>query len=234
MSHVYFDKLDVLTRIQGTLINKTPLRVGVGRVSMLGSSMDIAVLRMKLGKDNVPYIPGSSLKGVLRSFAESILKGQGKDVHSPWDFNKIDEEIKKGDYCLICRVFGNTGIASHIRIYDAYPEGPVFTEIKTSVGMNRDFMAAHPGVLYTEEYVVPYTKWKFMMDVINIWIYPKPRGEEGELIWTLLSALREGLIQVGARKTIGYGLIRLEKARYVVYEVKNGVLVKSLEGEIHE
>jgi len=232
MSYNYFDKLEVFTRIRGVLVNERPLRIGAGKTSSLGTSLDIAVLRTRLGGNYVPYIPGSSLKGMLRSFAESILRARGVEVHSPWDFNKIKEEAESGKYCPICRIFGSTALASHTRVYDAYPEGAVFTETKISVGINREFKVACPGILFTEEYVAPYVKWKFMMDVINIWICPQPRDELGELMRDLLNALKEGLIQVGARKTVGYGFIRLESAKCTAYEVKDGKLVKSFEGEI--
>ena len=56
--------------IQGRLELKTPLRVGAGGGDDLGLA-DIAVVKDALGR---PYIPGSSFKGVLRSYVESILR----------------------------------------------------------------------------------------------------------------------------------------------------------------
>jgi len=127
------DRLEVLTVITGRLVNETPLRVGVGkeeleeRQPLLGSAVDIAPITIRFADGrSVPYIPGSSMKGVLRSLAEAMVRAQGKDdVHSPWDFGekgKIEEEAESGNYCIICGTFGSTKLASHVRVYDAYPE----------------------------------------------------------------------------------------------------------------
>ena len=154
-------------------------------------------------------------------------------MHNPWEYTIIDDEANRNDYCLICGIFGSTRIAGHIRVYDAYPEdGSVLKFLKTGVGINRDFGGSHPRILYTEELVAPYTKWKFMMDIVNIRVFPKPGDERGRLLRQLLQLLASGMVQVGARRTVGYGLVRLEQGRYEVYEVKEGLLVKTAEGGV--
>jgi len=228
-----FDKLEVLTRITGSLVNKGPLRVGVGREPPLGAATDIAPLRIRFADGRlVPYIPGSSLKGVLRSLAESILRARGVYVHDPWSFEAVEEERRSGRFCLICGTFGSTGIASHVRVYDAYPDGEAPTFTKTGVGINRDFRGVQPGILYTEEQVAPGVRWGFMMDIVNIRVFPEPGDERGRLLRQLLQLLASGMVQVGARRTVGYGLVKLEQGRYEVYEVKEGLLVKATEGGI--
>jgi CRISPR-associated protein Csm3 len=230
-----FDILEVLTRVRGSLVNETPLRIGVGREPPLGSAVDLAPLRVRFADGrSAPYIPGSSLKGVLRSLAESIARAQGLFVHSPWDFEAAKSEKENNSYCVICGIFGSTRLASHVRVYDIYPEGHASTFVKTGVGINRDFRGAQPEVLYTEEQVVPGVRWKFKMDVLNIRIFPEPapNDERGRLLRQVIDMLVRGMVQVGARKTIGYGLVKLEGGGYEVYEVKGGALVKTKEGDI--
>jgi len=230
-----FDRLEVLTRITGSLVNLTPLRIGVGREPPLGSAVDSAQLRIRFADDSKKLcIPGSSLKGVLRNLAEVILRVQGKYVHDPWDFEAVEKEVENGGFCLICGIFGSTRLASHVRVYDAYPEGEVPTFVKTGVGINRDFGGAQHNILYREEQVVPRVRWRFMMDVINIRVFPEPGDERGRLLKQLLHLLASGIVQVGARRTVGYGLVKLEQGRYEVYEVKDGVLTKVNEGEVSE
>jgi CRISPR-associated RAMP protein (TIGR02581 family) len=231
------DRLEVLTVITGRLVNETPLRIGVGRESPLGSGIDSTPITIRFADGrSVPYIPGSSMKGVLRSLAEAMLRAQGKDdVHSPWDFGekgKIEEEAKSGNYCIICGTFGSTKLASHVRVYDAYPERDALTFVKTSVGINREFKGAHPGILYTERQVVPHVRWSFRMDVVNIRVFPEPSDERGKLLRSLIGMLVDGMVQVGARRTLGYGRLRLEKGSYRVYEVEEGRLVKKAEGDV--
>ena len=228
-----FDRLEVLTRITGSLVNLTPLRVGVGREPPLGASIDAAPLRIRFAAGGTfPYIPGSSLKGVLRSFAESILRAKGAYVHDPWNFEVIEEEKKNRSFCLICGIFGSAGLASHVRVYDAYPESEVPTFVKTGIGINRDFRCVQRRILYTEEQVAPRVRWGFMMDVINIRIFPEPGDERGRLLRQLLQMLASGTVQVGARRTVGYGLVKLEQGKYEVYEVKDGLLTKVSEGDV--
>jgi CRISPR-associated RAMP protein (TIGR02581 family) len=214
-------------------VNLTPLRVGVGREPPLGSAVDIAPLRVRLADGGEkPYIPGSSLKGVLRSLAETILRARGESVHDPWDFKAAEKEAENGNFCLICGIFGSTRLASHVRVYDAYPDGEASTFVKTGVGINRDFRGVQPGILYTEEQVAPFTSWKFMMDIVNIRVFPEPGDERGRLLRQLLQMLASGMVQVGARRTVGYGLVKLEQGRYEVYEVRDGLLVKVSEGGV--
>jgi len=228
-----FDRLEVLTRVTGSLVNLTPLRVGVGREPPLGSAVDIAPLRVRFADGGEkPYIPGSSLKGVLRSLAEAILRAQDRSVHDPWDFEALDEEAESGSFCLICGIFGSTKLASHVRVYDAYPDGEAPTFVKTGVGINRDFRGVQPGILYTEEQVAPLIRWKFMMDIVNIRVFPEPGDERGRLLRQLLQMLASGMVQVGARRTVGYGLVKLEQGRYEVYEVRDGLLAKVSEGGV--
>jgi CRISPR-associated RAMP protein (TIGR02581 family) len=57
---------------KGYMENVSPLRIGAGEVASLGSRVDSAVMRVKYGTNDVPCIPGSSLKGLFRSYAGKI------------------------------------------------------------------------------------------------------------------------------------------------------------------
>jgi len=70
---VDLDRLDKLIVITGVIINEAPLRVGKGR-GELGEPTDLPVEKLP---DGTPYIPGSSLKGALRSLAERIANAMG-------------------------------------------------------------------------------------------------------------------------------------------------------------
>lgn len=225
-----FDKLRLLTVVEGLLVNETPLRVGTGREPPLGSAVDVAPVRVRIKGRSVPYIPGSSLKGSLRSLAECLAGAQGLKIHDPWDWDAVEAEGKSGDFCIICGIFGSTYLASHVRIYDAYPAGEPLLFVKTGVGISRDFKGVRPGILYTEEQVAPGVEWKFRMDVYNIRVFPEPEEERGKLLRQLLDLLQQGMVHVGARKTVGYGLLRLARSEYRVYEVRGGRLEETSRG----
>jgi CRISPR/Cas system CSM-associated protein Csm3 (group 7 of RAMP superfamily) len=220
------DKLTLFTSIEGILVNETPLRVGTGQEAPLESSVDMAVY--KVGEN--PCIPGSSLKGVIRSTVEMILRSQYKQTHPPWE---LPESEKNGDFCAVCGIFGNQELAAHLRIYDAYPidEAPLF--IKPGVAIDRDFGSVAQGPFF-EEFVVPGTKWKFKADIINIKVFPERNqaDERARLLYELFEILKNKGLQVGARKSVGAGLVVLKEGKWETFELKDGSLTNTGTGEL--
>ncbi|MEM2614273.1 MAG: CRISPR-associated RAMP protein Csx7 [Nitrososphaerota archaeon] len=215
------DTLKVFTKIEGILVNETPLRIGVGREGPIGSTVDVSVYRV----NGIPRIPGSSLKGIFRSFLESIAASKGYKIHQPWDTTVIKEEAKNNNFCIICGIFGNGELASHVKVYDSLPikESETRAFIKTGIGIDREFGSVRPGHLFTEEFVMPNAKWSFRMDVYNIELFPNPEDERGQLLKTLLTTLVSFGLSIGARKSVGCGLIKLSEARWEKYLIVDGL-----------
>jgi len=65
-----FDVLSSRLELTGRLELVTAMRIGAGR-SLEPDEPDLPVIKDALGR---PYLPGSSFKGVLRSYAESLLR----------------------------------------------------------------------------------------------------------------------------------------------------------------
>jgi CRISPR/Cas system CSM-associated protein Csm3 (group 7 of RAMP superfamily) len=152
-------------------------------------------------------------------------------LHDPWDQDKIEKEAKEGDFCIVCGTFGSTKIASHIRVFDAYPTSKVTTNIRTCVGIDREFQAARPGILYTEEFIEPGYEWSFKMGIINIQ-FPEGGDERSLLLAETIRAMKLGLVSFGARKSVGFGQIQLKEAKWVKYVVEEGVLKEERSGSI--
>jgi CRISPR-associated protein Csm3 len=226
-----FDRLRSLIRVSGTLVNLAPLRVGVGREPPLGATVDNTFLRIRRDGEEIPYIPGSTIKGVLRNYFEQLARLKYPELHDPWDRDKIEKEAEEGDFCVVCGTFGSTKIASHIRVFDAYPTSKVTTNIKTCVGIDREFQAARPAILYTEEFIEPGYEWSFKMDIINIQ-FPEGGDERSLLLTETIRAMKLGLVSFGARKSIGFGQIQLKEAKWVKYVVEEGVLKEEGSGSI--
>jgi len=226
-----FDKLNWLTRICGKLVNLTPLRVGTGKGPLLGATVDNTFLRIRRGGEEIPYIPGSTIKGVLRNYFEQLARLKYPELHDPWDRDEIEKEAKEGGFCVVCGTFGSTKIASHIRVFDAYPISKVTTNIKTCVGIDREFQAVRPDILYTEEFIEPGYEWSFKMDIINIQ-FPEGCDERSTLLSETLNMLKRVFLSFGARKSVGFGQIQLKEAKWVRYAVKDGVLKEEGSGNI--
>ncbi|MEM0057046.1 MAG: CRISPR-associated RAMP protein Csx7 [Candidatus Bathyarchaeia archaeon] len=226
-----FNLINMLTSIDGIIINETPLRVGVGRELSFGSPVDIVVYRVK-GK---PCIPGSSLKGVFRSLAETIARSKNINVHEPWDDEIAKKEEEQKDFCPICGIFGNTRLASHVKVYDSMPKDGESVKVfyKYGVAIDRNFGSVKLGP-FLEEFVEPGVEWTFRIDILNIEVFPEPKLEDlrTTLIKDILNIMRSFGIQVGARKSTGAGLIRLKEARWKVYCLKNGKFEISSEGDL--
>ena len=96
-------KLEKKIFITGTIEVKTGLSIGGNSVGLEIGGADKVVVRNPI--TNQPYIPGSSLKGKMRSLLEKIEKG-----------NDINHKVAKDRYihqcsenvepCLICKIFG--------------------------------------------------------------------------------------------------------------------------------
>ena len=79
------------------------------------------------------YLPGSSLKGAIRSYCEKIGRSVALPVCNPLDAksgcgHKLQRKAKIATgaeiyhaLCPVCRIFGHTVMASHIYFSDAYP-----------------------------------------------------------------------------------------------------------------
>ncbi len=134
-------------KIVGSLENISPLRVGAGRTPFLSSTVDLPVLKVNIRGEDVPIVPGSSIKGVFRSYAVKLARRKGLNVcqgipqNTCMDYkislsgtlfervesllkeNKDMEarELVKEKVCLLCKIFGAPGLYSNINFLDMMP-----------------------------------------------------------------------------------------------------------------
>ena len=102
------EKLKLLSKVvvKGKIRCITGLRIGGPRVGLEIGGLDNPVVRDPV--TNQPYIPGSSLKGKLRSLLEKSL---GLDlaivVRGPPKIRiHVCSDEKKAEKCAVCRIFG--------------------------------------------------------------------------------------------------------------------------------
>ena len=81
-----FDKFQSRLNLIGKVETLTAIRIGAGR-STSPISSDLPVVR---DAEDSPYIPGSSFKGVLRSYVESVMRSFTNDEHVVC--NPVDED----------------------------------------------------------------------------------------------------------------------------------------------
>lgn len=86
-----------LKKITGKIVVKTGLHIGAGNDKVEIGGMDNPIIRNPLTRE--PYIPGSSIKGKMRSLMEWKLGNVAQNNGKTCSCGKSD--------CPICRVFGS-------------------------------------------------------------------------------------------------------------------------------
>ncbi len=192
-----------------------------------------------------PYIPGSSLKGILRSeaerFARTIYKDDPQTVcdiflsANEQNSEKKREESNKDKYkpCLICTIFGGQTIASHVNIGNAflinYEDKAV--DVIRKVSINRLTGAQHAGRLYDVEHLTPHQEFNWILKFENIELLGNTKDNyENKVLniifYLLKKIIKEG-IEVGGRRSIGYGRLIVKEWKVCKYELKDARIEES-------
>ncbi|MCS6862323.1 MAG: RAMP superfamily CRISPR-associated protein, partial [Abditibacteriales bacterium] len=88
-----FDRFQNRVTLKGTLTAQTALRIGAGRATGV-TGTDLPVVRDATGK---PYIPGSSFKGALRAYVESLVRSVNPSRKAAC--NPVSRD-RQNDWCL--------------------------------------------------------------------------------------------------------------------------------------
>lgn len=222
------------------------VKAGEGMAGIHPELPDMAFVRTFAGGRDTVYIPGSSLRGVVRSHCERIARTLLPDcdppascdpLYSPKDRSghRVDrsngrtvscglwlpknlEQPSATDFyaqsCTICKLFGNTSLASHIRFADAVPpvpddegeaEDPNDTEERNGVAIDRVYGSAARGALFQFEVV---TRGSFETSIV---LQNFTCGHLGLLALTLRD-LDEQYVPIGFGKSRGLGRVHVDVA----------------------
>lgn len=197
---------------------------------------DMAFVRthspLPTGPRTTVYIPGSSLKGVLRSYCEGVGRALGlrPEVCNPFDEDshcRREGDASRhpyGESCHVCRLFGSTRLGGRIALADAFPteetaEDMNKTRNRTGVGIDRLLGSSHAGALYDFE-VVEQGVFRASIRVENFELW------QVGLLHLALRDLNEGHLRIGLGTSRGLGFVtaRVHKAelRYTGLLEENG------------
>jgi CRISPR-associated protein Csm3 len=160
------------------------------------------------------YLPGSSLKGALRSHAERIIrtvKGEASEIccdplHRREACGSRTRDIKDAArqykaLCLACRTFGHTVQASHFFIADAYPDRALDRlPVRHQVAIDRLSGGVAVGPFELE--VAEQGRFETRLMLVNF-----ERWQLG-LLALALRDLAEGRLLLGYGKSRGLGQVR--------------------------
>ncbi|WP_298502189.1 type III-A CRISPR-associated RAMP protein Csm3 [uncultured Sphaerochaeta sp.] len=160
-------------KIVGRIVVKTGLHIGAGNDRVEIGGMDNPIIRNPLNRE--PYIPGSSIKGKMRSLVEwklGKIVTEGRSAGQPCSCGKSG--------CPICRVFGSANNSrgndeslnkgpTRLIVRDAmlseddrvlFKQGKPIVEEKSENSLNRITAEANPRPI---ERVVPGVSFDFEM-----------------------------------------------------------------------
>ncbi len=224
-----FEALERRECITANLVAVTGLRVGAGKANDPAAT-DQPIMRDALGR---PFLPGSAIKGALRSGLERVLRGvAGARRGGLWSCDlfvdestdegrrctvEIEERFKdktsppdsatvRAALCTICGLFGSSLFAGRFFVHDAplVPGSMRRTEVRDGVGINRDLRTAQRGIKYDTETVPPGTAFRLEILLENA------NDLQRALVLQALHWLDDGLILLGGMTSRGLGRVRLE------------------------
>lgn len=209
--------------LQGTITALTGLHIGGAEKGLKIGGADLLVVRSPL-RDNQPYIPGSSLKGKMRSLLE---KSKGKEPNytvqrgKPLRIHLCDDESKRP--CELCKTFGmpgnlKTSEPTRLIVRDAFLAedstselGKLsldlpYTEVKSENVLDRITSAAMPRQI---ERVPAGTKFDF--EAVYTIFDGDERNADIQNFKLVLEALQ--LVEddyLGGQGTRGYGKVKFD------------------------
>ncbi len=208
------------TTISFTIVAVEPLRIGSQRE--VGGLTDLPVVRIMKDGERVPFIPGSSLKGVLRTISEGLWSSiMGEYVHAGNDGNPVCpraedviKKFKKGEnsldkakreiaraLCPVCLTFGVPSFMSKVLVGDFFPTSYSIGIITQASIHRKKGTAQSPRQV---EYVEPGSNFKGSLKLINApnWMV--------SMILASLYLIDKGLVKLGGHKSRGFGAVKIE------------------------
>ncbi|HSL84325.1 MAG TPA: RAMP superfamily CRISPR-associated protein [Thermoanaerobaculia bacterium] len=208
--------------VQGALVATTPISVG----GVADPGVDLALAVNGWGRH---YVPGTSLAGPLRHWAERNLEGTYRQDH-------------KG---LLDQVFGfqgergtTDGQASWLTVEDAEVLDPAGApvELRDGVGIDRATGTAAQGIRFERQALARGTRLRLELE-----LDVPPEGETDfdgadavTLLRHLLEALERGEVRFGGAKTRGLGRVKLDgtpEIRRYAFGADSGDIFRWLGGE---
>jgi len=203
-----------------------PLLIKTGGFSANPSLPDMQFVRTYQAEaDETVYIPGASLKGVVRGFVEKALRTI--DNHNTWRWACPTFEGKKNEdhncpqrlremgqkekeleswkiyrsSCGACRLFGHTRLRGRISFTDLFPSSPVKTETRHGVAISRLTHAVAQGPFEMEVAVSGTFSGQVVLENYELW--------QLGLLAVALEATNQGLLKVGFGKNRGFGQVQM-------------------------
>ena len=197
--------------IKGILTCKTGLKIGGTKEAAGIGETDNPIIRHPITR--LPYVPGSSLKGKMRSLLEWKYRPECQNSGKPCDCGK----------CEVCELFGSNNIRttyhptrlifrdallteeSQKELQETLPGS--FIEEKTEIAMNRSTGATRDRSLRQQERIPEGTTFRFALTMRLFDIDKQARSRYLEMVAEAVDMLEKDYL--GGSGTRGYGKVAL-------------------------
>lgn len=233
---MYLDKHEQIT---GVIHCLSGVRVGGNNNVIEIGALDNPIIRNPI--TNLPYLPGSSIKGKMRSSLElSLRRGSPPALTLPLPVMRSVERDGKPEInpcscgkCIVCKLFGSgdsktTFEPTRLIFRDcaladsslkeleeaAESSGVFFAEIKPGVRMNRATNTVAKGAFFNFERVPEGTDFKFEL-VLRLYGELDPDGVRND--YRKVIAFGLGLIEkegIGGKISSGYGKVEFRDLKW--------------------
>lgn len=212
--------------IKGKIVCDTGLHIGESNETLEIGGIDNMVMRDK--KSNLPYIPGSSLKGKLRHQLELFNKDSASFIiKNPKGRNREYAPCNCGK-CSVCKIFGFTNDEegtyvgpTRIIVRDAFPDEETKEFWETSEGVSRGAELKTENVIDRVKSAAMHPRpteripkdSKFDFEIV-FGIYHDDDKENFKDIFTALKLLESNYL--GGNGSRGYGKVHFEDLTYLI------------------
>jgi CRISPR/Cas system CSM-associated protein Csm3 (group 7 of RAMP superfamily) len=207
--------------IELSLIPDGPILVKSGKEGADPTKPDMEFVETYHAGGRTIYLPGSGLKGAIRAHSERIVRTVGRDH---WDASKIDDGLWANDplhddykylekqpspeihrrSSFTDRLFGNTSIASRLRIEDAYPVETAELKLQERNGVAIDRVFGSVAVGPFNYQVCTAGEFATKIHLKNFTL-----GQLG-LLGLVLRDLNDGWFGIGFAKSRGLGTMTVQ------------------------
>ncbi len=224
-----FSQLTNEAKLTFELNTKSPLSIGSADDNPLNPTLPkMQCLRTRYNGVDTVFIPGSSLKGVIRSHCERImnlyLNNSYKKVRQPCNAGECTIDTKNEGVkrtldiykimCPACRMFGSTSIKSRIHFKDAYPLTYPVIGIRNSVGINRITGGAQKNAIFDYE-VIEEGTFAVQMTLHNYELY------QLKILLFALKDINDGYVAFGGSTSRGNGKMYADKIQINFKDYRN-------------
>jgi len=211
-------RLDFVIKPQGPLLIKSGKEAGADPTLL---DMNFVRTHHALLGETI-YLPGSSLKGTLRSYCEKIVRTVGVNCCDPLGDRSCGRRLehrssRRGtaadvyrELCTACRIFGHTVMSSHVQIEDAYPlsdqvEAVNATEERDGVAIDRVSGAVAVGPFQLEVVTQGAFQTQLYLKNSQLW--------QVGLLAVALRDIGDGRVPLGFGKSRGLGRVKINYER---------------------